>query len=60
VAFHTQTRRLFNFSLVSFSKLTTLVETGIVIVDFRASICILGELPDRLEEVFLLAHGDVC
>jgi hypothetical protein len=54
---HAQTLDLLNLSLISLLKVAALLETGIVVVDFGSCVRVLGELSDRFEEVFLLAHG---
>jgi hypothetical protein len=38
-------------------KVAALLETSIVVVDFGASVSVLGELSDGFKEVFLLGHG---
>jgi hypothetical protein len=56
---HTQTLRLLDFLLVALLKISTFLQSNVIIVDFGAGLGVLGDLADGLEEVGGFGHGVV-
>jgi hypothetical protein len=57
---HTQTLRLLDFLLVALLKISTFLQSNVIIVDFGSGLGVLGDLADGLEEVGGFGHGVGC